>query len=267
MMRLRIYHESHYRLDAPARRLVQYLRLTPRADRGQNILRWSIDGPGRLTPWIDGYGNRAHLAAFHEAHDEVLIRVEGEAETQDLGGVLPLDDGLPPAMFLKETERTACDATMATIAQDYAARAQKDGAIAALHALMLGIADAMPYRAGATDAETTAAQAWALGCGVCQDHAHVFIALARRAGWPARYVSGYLHSSHAEMASHAWAEAFVKGLGWISFDPANRQCATDHYLRLAIGHDYGAAAPIAGRRAGGWGEELSVRLAVEQSQA
>jgi transglutaminase-like putative cysteine protease len=85
---------------------------------------------------------------------------------------------------------------------------------------------------------------------------------------PARYVTGYLYLGEDEgaQAHHAWAEAWVDGLGWVGFDVANRVCPTDSYVRLASGLDAGYAAPIKGSRRGGSGESLDVAVAVHQQQ-
>ena len=82
-----------------------------------------------------------------------------------------------------------------------------------LHHLMEAIATRVVYDTDATHQETSAAEAFAAGQGVCQDHAHIFIAATRRLGIPARYVTGYLHveGEGAAAAHHAWAEAFVDG--------------------------------------------------------
>jgi transglutaminase-like putative cysteine protease len=130
---------------------------------------------------------------------------------------------------------------------------------------MGGVRDAIDYRIGETHAETTAAEALAHGFGVCQDHAHVFISAARHAGMPARYVSGYLWDPRDTEyeASHAWAEAYIDGLGWVGFDVANRICPTDAHIRVACGLDYLEAAPARGLRRGGGEETLEVRLRVD----
>ncbi|MGH8324759.1 MAG: transglutaminase-like domain-containing protein, partial [Steroidobacteraceae bacterium] len=100
-----------------------------------------------------------------------------------------------------------------------------------LHRLCNGVRDHVDYLPNITDSETTAAEAFAHGAGVCQDHAHVMIAAARSLGYPARYVSGYLCPLDADMpaASHAWAEVFVDNLGWVGFDAANRQSPDERY--------------------------------------
>lgn len=131
------------------------------------------------------------------------------------------------------------------------------------------MADAIAYRPGATHAHTTAAEALALGEGVCQDHAHALIAVARLAGMPARYVSGYLFASldgQPHEAAHAWAEVHIAGLGWVGFDPANRCCPDERYIRLGSGADSREAAPIRGVSRGNTAERLDVSVAVHSVQ-
>ncbi len=265
-MQLRISHETVYSLAQAATRSIQYLRLTPRVDRCQRTESWRIEGPERLRPWTDGYGNTVHVASESAAHDTLTIRVSGIVTTRDTAGVLPLDDGLPPDMFLRETELTAVSAAIADFAKPFAARRKAEGDIAALHAMMAAQADAVAFESGHTTVSTPAAAAFATGKGVCQDHAHVFIAACRVISLPCRYVSGYLAFGQGDVATHAWAEAFVSDLGWVSFDAANRQSATEAYVRLAVGPDYAAAAPVVGVRTGGGGEEVAVAVQIEQMQ-
>jgi transglutaminase-like putative cysteine protease len=125
------------------------------------------------------------------------------------------------------------------------------------------------YELGASDAQTTAAQALAAGRGVCQDHAHIMLAMARFLGMPARYVTGYLVTGQgaSSTAAHAWAELHVSGLGWVGFDAANGQCPTAHYVRVAAGLDAASVAPVRGSRRGAEGtERLRVEVRVEISQ-
>ena len=124
----------------------------------------------------------------------------------------------------------------------------------------------MRYEVGASEVHWSAEDALAAGRGVCQDHAHVFVACARVLGLPARYVSGYLMTEGREVqdAAHAWAEAHVPGLGWVGFDPANGISPDTRYVRVATGLDYGQAAPVSGTRYGGAEEGLSVSVEVAQ---
>ena len=132
---------------------------------------------------------------------------------------------------------------------------------------MAALNDEMTFDTDPTHAATTAADAFKLRRGVCQDITHVFIAAARAAGVPARYVGGHFFRADgvtAQEAGHAWAEAYVDGLGWVGFDVANGISPDARYVRVATGRDYGEAAPITGISFGAAQEELRVALAVEQ---
>ena len=120
-----------------------------------------------------------------------------------------------------------------------------------------------------TEAGTTAAEALALEQGVCQDHAHALIACAHLHGLPARYVSGYLHSSadgEPHDAAHAWTEIHVGSLGWVGFDAANACCPDARYVRLGSGYDAQDAAPVRGLTVGSGAESMDVRLQVQEME-
>jgi transglutaminase-like putative cysteine protease len=138
-----------------------------------------------------------------------------------------------------------------------------------LHRLSASVRDAVAYRLGETGVRTTAEQAVEQGGGVCQDHAHVFIAAARMADIPARYVSGYLMMDDRieQDATHAWAEAHVDGLGWVGFDVSNGISPDRRYVRVATGRDYRDAAPVTGVSVGGRSAGMEVQVAVEQQTA
>jgi transglutaminase-like putative cysteine protease len=140
------------------------------------------------------------------------------------------------------------------------------GMVPTLHNLSAAIRDQVDYQTGATDVATTAEEAIVAGCGVCQDHAHIFIAAARSLDIPARYVSGYLMMNDRieQEATHAWAEAYVQNLGWVGFDISNQISPDPRYVRVATGRDYRDAAPITGISFGAATEDLTVDLAVEQ---
>lgn len=267
-MRLAIEHETHYRFGSPAQHSIQYLRLTPRADPSQLTRSWQVSTSGKLKRWSDGFGNVCHVSVQNGLHDAVPVIVRGEVETFDTFGVLPADDGLPPSMFLRSTRYTGVEGGIAALAKPFIERVPEEGAIAALHGLMWALHNAVSYTPGATDVDNTAAEALERGSGVCQDLAHLFIASCRTLNVPARYVSGYLlaqSDQRGSLSSHAWAEAYIDDLGWVSFDPTNCQSATDGYVRLAVAFDYSGASPIRGLRKGGGLEEMTVRVDVVQS--
>ena len=191
----------------------------------------------------------------------------GTVDTTDLSGVLRGHKELiAPEAYLRPTDPTLPDARVLQMAGVVRAA---ETTFTAAHALAETVADAIAYRPGTTHAHTTAATALAQGEGVCQDHAHAMIAIARAADIPARYVSGYLHSGadgSAHEAAHAWAELYIAGYGWIGFDPANRCCPDARYIRLGSGLDAQDAAPIRGVSRGQGVESLDVTVAVQSQE-
>ena len=268
-MRLQVRHQTAYHYASPIDYAIQTLRLSPRPHDGLSVLRWRLRGEARheLPSFVDGYGNLTHCHSVNRPHTSAAIFVEGEVETQATDGVVRgAAEPLPPAFFLRSTPLTAPDPALAALA----AAARGASGLDRLYALMNAVRDRIDYRPGVTDAATPAAGALVAGAGVCQDHAHVFIAAARLLGVPARYVGGYLWTGdevHEYEASHAWAEAFVEHLGWVGFDAANRVCPGEAYIRTAIGLDYWAAAPVRGVRRGAARERLAVKVSVTQAGA
>ncbi|MEJ1161074.1 transglutaminase family protein [Prosthecomicrobium sp. N25] len=270
-MRLRITHETLYAYEKPATYAIQALRLMPRGSDNQYVVDWRIDVSQdcRLAPVDDHYGNLTHAFSIDGPIAELSIVASGEVVTEDPTGVLRgVPERMPPKLYLRDTALTKADSAIRDFAREVAAGEGGDR-LSTLHALMRRLNRELRYDREATEAATTAAEAFATDHGVCQDLAHIFVSAARVLDIPARYVSGYMYDP-AEPgplgASHAWAEAWVGGsLGWIGFDAANDRCPTDAYVRLACGLDYLDAAPIRGTRYGGDGEAMTVRVTVEKT--
>jgi transglutaminase-like putative cysteine protease len=269
-MRLKIRHETHYSYGQPAKFALQVLRLTPRSHDGQFVRRWrvEIDADCRLHRADDAYGNITHTFTVDGPLKSMRIIAEGELDTSNSGGLmLETVERFPFGLWLRDTPLTRVEPEIRDYARSVAAGEGGDK-LATLHALMAAIHRDMRFQIGETTAQTTAMQAFQQRSGVCQDLAHLFIACARSLGTPARYVGGYYlrTDTHEQDAGHAWAEAYMEGLGWIGFDPANGVCVTDRYARIAIGQDYLDAAPIRGARIGGNDEQLTVAVHVAQGQ-
>ena len=266
-MRLTVDHVTRYTYDAPARSVVQSHRLTPSAFAGQKVIDWevTVDGGTRGARHRDGAGDVVQGWTIAGPVTDITVHVRGTVETEDLAGVLRGHrETVAPDCYLRETLPTRIDVALA----DLAARASSPDTLGLAHSLSSEVSDAIAYRPGVTHAHTTAAEALALGEGVCQDHAHALIACARHRGIPARYVSGYLFATEDGIpheAAHAWAELHIPGLGWVGFDPANRSCPDARYIRLGSGFDAQDAAPIRGVARGGAGEAMDVTVAVLQS--
>lgn len=268
-MHITIDHETVYAYDSPVSYSIQSLRLTPQPFDGQIVRSWSVDakGAGILHRFTDSFGNVTHTLVIDTPHREVRIRVRGQVDTVDTGGVLGgTVEPFSPVFYLRETRFTKPDDAIRALARS--AGEDAGNTLDRLHRLMAKIRDVIDYRTGTTGVTTSAVEAMANGAGVCQDHSHVFIAAARSLGIPARYVSGYLlqtDSGGESEAAHAWAEALVPELGWVAFDVANRICATDRHVRVGVGLDYHGAAPVRGVRRGGGDERLSVSVRVAQA--
>ena len=266
-MHLTIRHQTRYRYDGAGALAVQRLRLTPTDNRAQTVHSWTIDAPGMesAASYTDGLGNVVHLISQAEPDEELVIIASGQVTTTDTGGILgSLNEMANPAIFLRPTALTESSAQIDAMAD----AVRLDDPLEMVHALMAAIAEQVAYVTATSHAGTSAAQAFSAGTGVCQDHAHIFIAACRRHAIPARYVTGYMHMTGADqtVAHHAWAEANLANLGWVGFDPANRQCPTEHYVRQACGFDAPSAAPIIGTRRGSGPEHLDVDVVVQQQQ-
>ena len=140
------------------------------------------------------------------------------------------------------------------------------GDVELLHALSKRILECIEYKKGETDVTTTAEKAMEIGAGVCQDHVHAFTSVARLLGYSARYVSGYMFMEDmlVQKASHAWAEVYVKGLGWLGFDISNAISPDDRYIKLATGFDYSDVVPLAGIRIGEGRETLMTSISLSR---
>ncbi len=267
-MLLTVDHVTRYAYDRPVRGVVQSHRLSPSRFDGQKVLDWTVtvtDGVAGGS-FRDGAGDLIHGWTVPGPVSEIEVRVRGQVETTDLVGVLRGHRELVvPDCYLNDTAATRVDAAIISLAREAEGA---ENPLSAAHVLCDAVTAAIAYRPGATQARTTAAEALALGEGVCQDHAHVLIAAARHLRLPARYVSGYLliTDETAQEAAHAWAEVHIAGLGWVGFDPANECCPDDRYIRLGSGLDAQDAAPIRGVSRSRGQESLAVKVAVLSDQ-
>ncbi len=264
--RLLIRHVTRYGFDpAPDYGLV-HLRQTPKQRPGQTVQRWTLEVAGGTVEaeFDDHNANRVQLVRLAADSHELTITCGGEVEVRDMAGVSGAHSGHTPLwLFRRTTPLTRPGPLLRKLARSV----PDEGAeIARLHALSARVHEAIAYEIGATDAATTAEMAMEGGKGVCQDHAHAFIAGARLLGFPARYVGGYLlmDGRPQQDAGHAWAEAHVDGLGWVGFDVSNAISPDERYVRVATGLDYADAAPVKGLRFGDSRDSLNVAIEVQQ---
>jgi transglutaminase-like putative cysteine protease len=270
-MRLRISHATTYHYDTPPSGVTQLLRKTPRNHDGQYVCSWRLDlsQDCLLHQHEDAFGNITHSFTAEGPFSELSIAVEGEVETQDTHGLVRgAVERFPPGFYLRETPLTQPDAAITEFAERARAGNGKD-TLELMHALLGDLNREITFDTDPTHSATTAAEAFGLRRGVCQDLTHIFIAAARRLGIPARYVGGHFYRVDgvtAQDAGHAWAEIYVENLGWVGFDATNGICTTDAHVRVAMGLDYLGASPVRGTRFGGGGETLKVAVHVDQAQ-
>lgn len=264
--RLRISHATTYDYDQPVPYGLQQLRLTPKSHASQTVLNWTteVTGGRKELTFEDAHRNTVDLISFDPGTTRLTLRSEGVIEMADNHGIIGAHGGFMPLwMFDRVTPLTRAGAACRRLIQTLPAT---ETPLDRLHALTAAIRDVVAYEAGRSDITWGAEDVLSAGHGVCQDHAHVFIACARAMGVPARYVSGYLFMDdriHQE-ATHAWAEAHVSDLGWVGFDVSNGISPDWRYVRVATGLDYGDAAPITGTRFGSAAETMAVAVEVQQ---
>jgi transglutaminase-like putative cysteine protease len=268
-MRLSVRHVTHFAFDQASGHSIHDVRLTPKPATGQRVVAWRIEGPGKRSEWIDGYGNQVTTFSVAQQHEQVEIAVTGVYEYGGADQWLRYAEAptLPPPFWLRNSGLARHDESFDALTADLAKRAADTSKrVILLHELMARVQERIAYKTGVSTVATTAAEALARGAGVAQDHAHAFIACCRRLGVPARYVSGYLRNDDPELhvgrTSHSWAEAWVPELEWVGFDPANGVSPRGEHLRVAVGLDYRDAAPVSGRRVGSGEATMTVEAAV-----
>lgn len=264
-MKLKIHHSTRYRFETPVTYGLQQVRKTPKSTHQQTVLDWStrvIGGKKELT-FEDHHNNTTELISFERGTTELEVISDGHVTLTDTHGIVGRHLGPAPLwLYRKATDRTEARTGVRELARSVSA----DTPLEWVHALSARIREVVAYEVGASHPRWSAEDAIAAGRGVCQDHAHIFIACARHMGIPARYVSGYLmlDDRTTQDAMHAWPEAHLDGLGWVGCDVSNGISPDTRYVRVATGLDYSDASPVAGTRIGGAGENLEVMINVAQ---
>lgn len=265
-MLIKITHSTRYEYDQPVDYALQKVRLYPLSSPMQHVSDWAVTTEGGKVEasYLDHYGNKTDLVSTDVGAQSITVTATGTVTTHDKAGIFGRIYGRAPLWhFLQATRLTQPGPKIAPLA---AILGNGDDALNRLHALSAAVLGAVPYQLGATEAGTTALEALGIGKGVCQDHAHIFLAASRMAGFPARYVSGYLmvNDQIEQNASHAWAEVHLDDLGWVGFDVSNGLSPDDRYVRIAIGRDARDSSPITGFRYGAADESFGVSIQVQQ---
>ena len=265
-MRLLVAHTTRFIYSAKVIETYMELRVRPRDDARQRCLVFDlgIEPESRVASYRDGFQNWVHYLNHLAPHDRVVVTSRSLVETGvPAEGVV---DGFPED-FLQFRSPVENVAGVRRIAERIrpAGRASAEELEAALDALALDINHRFEYQPESTGVYTGVAEVLKLRRGVCQDFAHLYVAVGRAMGIPTRYVSGYIvpgGERRGTAASHAWAEAWVPGRGWLGYDPTNPVRVGPQHIAVAVGRDYHDVAPTRGVYKGRAGEEMEVEVQI-----
>jgi len=279
--RLKVRHVSRYVYASKVMASFNEARLSPLVLPWQNTLEslMYIDSDGRNATWeysyYDYWGTWVRAFEIQNPHTRLTVEAVSTVEVDDrrrlvaeLG--MTWDEVRSDhnyqrfGEYLTQTERTQPTNDLAQLATEIG---HNYGPHEAALAICNLVREKVTYVPGSTGVNTSAAQSWVAGTGVCQDYAHIVIGALRHIGLPARYVSGYLHpDTDAPIGlavageSHAWVQWWLGE--WVGHDPTNDQNPSEHHVLVATGRDYTDAPPIKGLVAGSAEADLSVTVEI-----
>lgn len=278
MPRFKIHHVTRYQYAVPVIDSANQIMLFPIEDAYQDVLKHDllITGEPAIDIYNDYYGNKVGSFMYTPSHRELVIDAKMEIVTHER--TLPVENTvkegewihlstltyeIPYIDFLKQEKFEALSEVQA-IAN--AAESHELTVLQAAYKLTEYVYKNFKYIQGVTTVETTLDEIWQLKAGVCQDFAHILLAMMRMIGIPARYVSGYVcpnrNGMRGEGATHAWVEAYIPFYGWLGFDPTNNCIANELHVRLAIGRSFLDCSPVKGTYKGTANHKLEVGVSV-----
>ncbi len=291
-MRFDIRYTSRFTYDAPIAESQNELRACPTSDARQQVSHYRVitRPSARTHSYVDYWGTRVDTFGVRQPHTTLEVAAECTVET---GAVPPVtasprwSDLADPDFrdehleFLAPSNHVTWNGDVSAAAADRVAQADDDvvGAVLGLHRF---IGTSFRYAPGATYVGVSCDEIYAAKEGVCQDFAHLVIAMCRSVGIPARYVSGYLFArddaigdepddEEIDVQTHAWVEVALPGHGWFGLDPTNRQQVGVRHVKIGHGRDYDDLTPLKGTYIGGAAHELDAgvhirRMAASQQQ-
>lgn len=286
-MRFQVSHTTEYRYPAPASESFAELRVCPQDNASQRIIsrRLELSPEVRVDDYVDYFGNRVEFFSIPYRHNSLTVTSATDIETfpaQPSEAVLGISVGEARQIFnsrryqvfeYMEPSHHVPLNQHRRIRQKFFRQADSYGD--ALRALNTWIYKNFEYKPGETSITTTIADVVAQRRGVCQDFAHLMLAILRSNGIPARYVSGYIEAYDPEKtgpklvgaaASHAWVEVYLPGGTWWGLDPTNNQPAGERHIEVAFGRDYSDVAPMRGTYKGAVDQKLNVIVSLERKE-
>lgn len=256
MRKLRFLYRTVMKFDPPICRHSFAVRCIPMDSQAQKIqieARY-VQPADSLNETIDGFGNHRYVGYCQDYHRQFAYEVCGTAEVESM----VLQRGALHPIFKYPSKLTAFEPEIAKFYQEMGPLEGDELQRAVF--IMQYLHDRFKYVPGVTNIHTTAAEALRMGQGVCQDYAHIMIALCRYGRIPARYVVGMMIG---EGATHAWVEIYYNH-GWYGLDPTNNLHVDDYYIKIAHGRDYEDCVVDRGRFTGCTQQSLDVYVQVEE---
>jgi transglutaminase-like putative cysteine protease len=256
---LEIVHETRMHYQGAARASYNEARMTPLTLPGQTALQPRVLAGNGTPAWAHHDYRGAVVSSFDvqgpaQRAVRAGARIGGNQSAPAPPDPLAWDelragaDGGLVAEYLAATPRTTVDAALAEAARE---RTRGASPLETASAIASWVRERVEYMPGATEVQTSAQEAWDQGQGVCQDIAHLTVALLRETGLPARYVSGYLHprpeaglGQAVAGQSHAWVEYWAGD--WVAADPTNQASVGEGHVVVARGRDYADVPPLKG---------------------
>ena len=232
------------------------LKCRPMEQPGQTLTSFvcRTDPVSALCEVQDGFGNRCITGTIREAHDHFSVLAEGTVER-----TMQKETVFHP-MYRYPSAYTQVSEPMRRFVETMLSEQKGQSPLQQALGLMERMQERMVYTPGVTDTRTTAGEAFALGCGVCQDYAHILTALCRAAGIAARYAAGMMTG---EGASHAWTEVW-DGQFWHGLDPTHNCLVDERYIKLSHGRDFMDAAVDRGCFLGTASQQQTILIKVEE---
>lgn len=250
-MKLMVNHQTHYSYTMEVLSSIQYIKMMPMESKHQRVHHWNVSVPGEKQIIKDAFSNLWMTSTQREPYFNLTIMAQGIIElnsNRDEG----TQDLINPMFFLQPTLSTECSLEMKAFAHRYVPVLNRQSLIMLAEAIL----DYVPYISNSSSVRSSAIDAFDSRQGVCQDHSHIFIAMCKYLGLPARYISGYLYAQNvSHLASHAWAEVFIDQ-AWYCFDISNQLFTPSVHVYVAIGRDYWDVAPVRGVRDKGGVESM-----------
>jgi transglutaminase-like putative cysteine protease len=268
---LEVQHETRLEYSQAVAEWVSEFRLEPSSDDDQTChsFHLKVSQPSSLFRFQDGFGNRVHHFNLRAPNQEVRVLAASLVETHPRPRALSGSSSSYPLSFEAAQLDTADFLQLRgpvrqTTRLNPVLSSLRPADGTPLQRLLLAVTEYIhgyfEYAPAVTSVSSPVDDVLQHGKGVCQDFAHLMIAVLRSFSVPARYVSGYIHRPNKESQSHAWCEAWLPDLGWIGFDPTNNCQVNDHFIKVAIGRDFTDVPPNKGIFRGTGAQSIEVRV-------